>query len=344
MKAGRKNNLGKIFLVIFLRSLIWVWADLSMDKELPDKTAIVEVDKSANPKLWVHFNSKPRAAIRVTLSGPQSAIVELDRNLKIGKEKLIFDLNVKQEILDTPGPHRLELLPFLQKEKSIRERGMKVIGCDPNMLEFEVVKLVEKPLHVRCIEEDGTVILGVTVVPERVDMDVPEDWRGDADVVLREWDKQQARQDKDGIVRYPYVKLPGNVEWEVPKSVNIKLTAQEDLLQPETIQAPKLGIAKSPWMEGNYKVEVDEDDLKELINSVKIRATSQARDAYKSMEFQIILEILDSDVGKPSQWRRPVIYNFPEDKVRKNQIILNQSPKEAKFTLIPLESDEQKQE
>ena len=116
----RKINYGKILLVIFLTVLIWVWADLALDEEFPDKPATIVVDETANLRLWVSFSQASSADIRITLSGPHSAIVDLDGKLKEGKERLEFDFDAAQEKMDEPGDHTLILLPFLQKHLFIR--------------------------------------------------------------------------------------------------------------------------------------------------------------------------------------------------------------------------------
>ncbi|UCC23471.1 MAG: hypothetical protein JSW23_05305, partial [Planctomycetota bacterium] len=65
----RKINSGKILVVVFITVLIWVWADLALDEELPDKPAVIVIDESATPKLWVSFNQNRTADIKITLSG-----------------------------------------------------------------------------------------------------------------------------------------------------------------------------------------------------------------------------------------------------------------------------------
>jgi hypothetical protein len=51
----KKIKFGKIAIVVFLTVLIWVWADLARDEQLPLPDVVVEVAKSSNPELWVSF-------------------------------------------------------------------------------------------------------------------------------------------------------------------------------------------------------------------------------------------------------------------------------------------------
>ena len=91
----RKINLGKVLAVALITVLIWVWADLALDEELPDKPAVIVVDESATPKLWVSFNQDSSADVKVTLSGSHTAIADEKRKLKRG-ERLEFDFDAAQ--------------------------------------------------------------------------------------------------------------------------------------------------------------------------------------------------------------------------------------------------------
>ena len=53
-----KIKYGKIAIVIFITVLIWVWADLALDKTLPVANIPVTVAKSTNPALWVSFGDR----------------------------------------------------------------------------------------------------------------------------------------------------------------------------------------------------------------------------------------------------------------------------------------------
>ena len=67
-----------------------------------------------------------------------------------------------------------------------------------------------------------------------------------------------------------------------------------------------------------------------------IRATAEARRAYESMRYQVILEIDDDDAKTQGSLRRELVYNFPPQYARTDEISLNQKPVTARFKLIPL--------
>ena len=337
----KKIKYGKILAVIFLTVLIWVWADLALDEELPDKPATIVVDESANPKLLVRINQASSADIRITLSGPQAVIVDLDRKLKEGKERLGFDFDAAQEKMDEPGDHTLILLPFLQKVKEIKQLGLKVVSCEPDTLAVSVVELVKKSLVVKCVGEDQNPVKAATIKPARVDMFVPAYWEGEkltAEVRLTQREIAQARL--SAIEKIAYIVLPGGQTRDVSTTVRITMPPEEDALRNYTITAPTLGFTLSANLQGQYKVEVK--NLDAVMSAISIVATADAKRAYEEMRYQVMLEIYDSDKDDKSTepLRRELIYNFPAEYVREGEIELKQQPVIARFKLVRLPSSE----
>jgi len=330
---AKKLKYGKIAIVIFLTALIWIWADLALDETLPDKPAVVVVEESADPKLWVSFNRAFSADIRITLSGPQTAIANENRRLKDGKIRR-FVLDVVQERINRPGNYNLRLLPFLQKDKQIRQVGLKVESCEPEVLDVNVVELVKKSLAVECLDENGASLRAESIEPSKVDMFVPED-RRIARVRLTRKEIEQARV--TAIEMRPYVELAEDQVRYAAEPVRIKMPPQADPRSEVTIRAPRLGIALSPILQGRYKVDVK--NLNEVIGPISIRATPEAKQAYEAMRYQVILEIDDEDVK--AEVRRELVYNFPEEFVGRDEIVLNQRRLEARFTLSPLSIEAQ---
>lgn len=345
-----KIKYGKITACVFITALIWVWADLALDEELPDKPATIVVDESANPKLWVSFSAgrltagqTPLAAgeafgvagsadVRITLSGPATVVAAQGRRLKEGK-RLEFDFDAAQQGMGKPGTYPLALLPFLQKNKQIRRLGLKVKSCEPDTLTVNVVGLVEKLLLVRCVDEDQNPIETASIKPAQVAMFVPEDWVGDARVQLMRREIEQARL--TAVAKTPYIELAVGRPRQAQMAVEIAIPPAEDLLRPETITAATLGIALSPTLQGKYKVEVT--NLNEVMSPIAIRATADARRAYQLQPLpSMILYIFDDDRKTAAEQRRQVVYNFPDEYLRKDEIVLNQQPVVARFKLIPL--------
>ena len=91
---------------------------------------------------------------------------------------------------------------------------------------------------------------------------------------------------------------------------------------------------------GEYKPDVI--NYNEVVSPFTILATPEAKQAYESQPFQKTLYILDDDrkKGPDEEQRRKVVYNLPEEFVRKDEIRLKnpQQTAVAKFKLIPLTS------
>lgn len=335
----KKVKYGKITIVIFLTVLIWVWADLALDETLPDKPAVVVVYESANPKLWVSFDQASSADIRITLSGPHPAISEERRKSREGK-KLEIDFDAAQEKMDVPGDYSLRLLPFLQKDKKLRRLGLKVKSCDPEVLDVQVVELVNKPLTVKCFDENGMPLEAESIEPSKVNMLVPAYWGGEklrAEVKLGPREINQARLAP--IEKIPSVELAAGQTRDATTVVKITMPPAEDVLKEYTITAPKLGIVLSLNLQGRYKVQ-EVENLSEVIGPISIRATPAAKQAYEGMRYQVNLEINDEDT-KSKEPRREVVYNFPKEFVSKDEIRLNQPRVQARFKLVELSAESQ---
>ena len=328
-----KFKYGKIAIVTFITVLIWVWADLELDETLPDKPAVIVVDESASRKLWVSFNQAPLADIRITLSGPHSAITGINERLKQGN-RLEFIFDAAQEKMSEPRRYTLALLPFLQKDKQMRRLGLKVKSCEPETLDVQVVKLVEKQMAVECLDENKMPLKADSIVPEKIDMLVPEDWEGEKLVAKVQLSRREINQARlSPVTKTPFIELPAGRRREASEVVKITMPPAEDALTDYKITTATLGCVLSENLQGKYRVQVT--NLNEVISNITIRATSEAKQAYESLRYQVILEIDDEDI-KAEESPRTVIYNFPEEFVRKDEIMLNQTPVQARFKLVAI--------
>ncbi len=328
---------GKIAIVVILTILIWVWADLALDVTLPDRPAIITVDDSANPKLWVSFNQASSADVKITLSGPHSAITEESRRLK-GGAGLDFTFDASQEKMGDPGSYTLSVLPFLQKDKEIKQLGLSIKSCEPNTVPVTVVELVKKSLEIKCFDKEQNPVKIKVIEPAKVDMFVPKDWDGSklvAKVVLSDSERTQAKS--LAVEKIPYVELaPGEMR-RSQTPVKITLLPEAEVLQEYNITSATVGFVFSPVLQGKYKVE--------LLNSadmsmVSIKATAAAKSAYEQEPFKILLYILDGDEKNAGEQTKKVAYNFPDEFVRSGEIILkNERPIEARFKLVPVSAE-----
>jgi len=332
----RKINYGKILLVIFLTVLIWVWADLALDDELPVSSATISIAKSTNPNLWVSFDDESSVSIdNIVLKGPASRIGNAKRKLNDGSLVLEFFLDAEDEGMVNPDKYPLNVLNFLKQSRQIKQLGLTVESCEPDKLSVNVVKLVKKSLTVKCFDENGN-ILKAESKPSEVNMFVPEGWAGatlTAKVRLTRNEVEQASL--SAIVKKPYIELAPDQTREAAGTVEITTPLQEDPRSDYTITAATLGITLGPTLLGKYDVEVE--NLSDVIGGITIRATLEAKRAYEEMRYQVILEIDDEDaMSTEPLLRKELIYNFPAEYVRKDEIMLNQQPVIARFKLFKL--------
>jgi len=331
----RKLKYGKIAIVLFLTVLIWVWADLALDEEPPARSVVIVVDESADQELWVSFNQARRARIQVALSGPHSAFVTLNRKLRDEGKELEFVFNAVHQKMSTPGGHRLRALDFLQKDKGLKDLGLKVKSCEPEVVDVNVVALVQKSLPVECFDEEGLALKAESIVPSKVEMYVPESTRT-AQAQLSDSEVVDARS--TAISKTPYVVLGEGRTKQATTLVKIKMPAEMSRLSDYTINTVTLSPAMSLNLLGIYRVEVV--NLTQVLGPIAIKATTEAAWAYDNQLLpKMTLYIFDDDAKKgESEQSRAVVYNFPEQFVRKGEIELKDpdKPAVAKFKLIRL--------
>jgi hypothetical protein len=329
----KKIKLSKIMIVIFITVLIWVWADLALDETLPDKSAVVVVDESVARQFWISFDQSPSANIKITLSGPHTAITTIDMELRKRQKPLEFVFNAVQEQMDKPGVHILKLLEFLRKDRQLRRRGLMVQSCDPNELSVNVVELAKKSLTVECFDVSGNPLKIKSIEPSKVDAFVPIDSRLTARIQLTKAEIELAR--KAPIKKTPYVELaPGYVR-DSDTDVQIMLAPEEDPLIVQRIEDATISIAMSQTLLEQYYVEIT--NLPAVLSSITVRATNEAKQAYENQQLpHMTLYIFDDDIKQGQEdYRKAVHYNFPEKYVRTGEIELVGEPAIAEFKLIP---------
>jgi hypothetical protein len=334
----RKIKFGKIAIVIFLTILIWVWTDLDLDEELSVPRAVIRVAYS--PELLVSFNGQSEALINnIRLKGPAKKITDVTRGLDDGSLELDFTLNPEREMMTTTGPRTLNVLDFLKRSDKIKELGgLTVEDCKPEIIDVDIVELVKKSLDIEFFDENGVPVEVQSYDPEKVDMYVPKDSRLKAQVRLTASNINQARLSK--AVVFPYVELSPGRRRNSTTPVRVKMSPEADSLGEYNIEDAKLGITLSMNLVGEWKVEVN---YNEVVRPFSILATVEAKNAYENQEFQIYLIIPDDYAKEPDkEQRRDVVYNFPEEYVRENKIRLKNPEQKAiaKFKLIPPKSAE----
>ena len=336
-----KKNYGKIALVVFLTGLIWIWADLKQDDTV-SVDAIIKVAKSANPNFWVSFKGSG-SSVRVKnilLKGPMSRISDV----KLEQNKGILDFEfflVPEEhgisnAGDKPIDVTLDTAVIIRSNDKIKHLGLTVVSCDPESLEVQAVKLVEKTLTVKCYDENGIELKPENIEPAKVKIPVPGYWGGEklvAKVILSSADIDKAR--RNAVEKNAYIELYPGEKIQVPTVVKIKMSSEGEPLPEAVITQATIGYVFSSVLLGEYNVKLlNEAELR----TVHIRASSAARSAYENEPFKMFLCILDKDIGETDEIKRKVDYNFPEEFVRSGEIELIGPHAEAKFKLVPLGS------
>lgn len=338
---AKKINYGKVLVVAFLTVLVWVWADRAKTETLTVPIVNINIAKSANPNLWASFgDGKSSVAVRkLVLKGPTSKIDAVRRRLGNSSLVLEFFLDPLTEGMTAPGQYTVTVLDFLKKSNAIKKLALTVESCQQDRLTVNVVRLVAKYLDVKCADEDNNPVKIEAIEPARVSMFVPGDWQGDRLVAVVRLTRREIEQARTAAIeKRAYIELPGGQRKETAQSV--KITIQQYRLNDYTITTAAPGFLLSANLQGRYKVEVTNPDA--VMSPITIRATPEARRAYEKMRYRVILEIDDSDKDAETDepLRRELIYNFPAEYVRKDEIVLNQQPVTARFKLIPLPAEQ----
>lgn len=330
-----KIKYGKIALVVLITALIWVWADRRLDEEYTLPSVTIRMAKSVNPGFWVSFNDESFASVEnIVLRGPASNVDELKQRLSDGQFSSEFVWYPEKEVL-AKAQYDLNVADFLRQSDQIKRLALAVRSCEPGTLEVEVVKLVVKSLTVECRDENGRPLKTESINPPTVNMPVPEGWEGEALtawVRLTSGEVKQARM--EALTRKPYIELAPGESREAADTVDITMPPEEDPRTVHSITAT-VGFVFSANLQGNYTVKLNNEA--EVRRDISIRATPAAKQAYELEPFKIILYILDDDKKTTEEREREVVYTFPEEFVRRDEIMLNQQrPVKAKFQLIPV--------
>jgi len=331
----------KALLVIFITCLIWIWADLSLDKGLPDQTMTIIASK-ANPKLWVTIDGKSEIQVKAELSGPAVKIGELNRKIQAGEEKLDVIFDPEKENMATEGEYTLpDVRKFLAESEKIRDYGLTVKSAQPDKLEkIRVVALKEKTLPIKCVDEADNEISGAKITPDIITMLAPTAPELVTEARVKFTSVAEKKQARGGAVsKNPYVEFAkGDIRYS-DTTVKIELPAIGEDMKPFTIRGT-LGYIYSANLAGKYEVEFTK---RPEVGSIPILATQEAKDAYEQKQFEVLLDVQDDDIGK-AEVTRQIIYNFPVQYVREDKIRLKGDPAEAKFKLVPVVFDQNQPE
>ncbi len=328
--AFLKVNLGKIAIVAFLTILIWVWSDLALDERLEVHNIRITVAKSTNPASWVSFDGKQTAVVStVVLRGPAARISDIRRQLQGEGMNLNSFFSPEHEGMIDPGLYTINLVDLLKQTDAIKQEGLGVESAEPRTLEVRVDKLVKQTVAVECVDENA-MILKAEIDPHEVQVYMPQGLALPAQVRLNKREQEEAA--KEAIERTPSVAFGDDQLRNADTTVKIKLLATQERLKTFTITTATVGYCFSENLKDKYVVELD--NAADLA-TVLIKATTEARQAYERQPFQILLYILDDD-AKTEPGPRDVVYAFPQEYLRQDDIELNQPKVQARFKLKPI--------
>lgn len=330
---------GKISIVVFLTALIWVWADLAQDDRLTLSDIRIEVAKSTDPSLWVNFvveHADPNLQTAVTLDtvvlkGPASRIQEVNRRKNRGALDLNLFLVPDEEGLTSAEAHTVNVLDFLRKSKVFRDLGLTVESCEPQRLTVQTQKLEKRDVPVECAGIDP----GLQVAkldPSSVTAYVPPG-RTLTAKITRLTTEEQNQAKTTPVEKAAYIELvPGQRREVVPDKVKVSLAPAQNV-QTESRIPTVVGFCFSPNLQGKYTVKLENDPTQ--LTGVMVKGTEMAKQAYRQAPVQLILYIKDEDVQATEPIERDFVFNFPEDYVRRDEIVNSQPAPKARFTLDP---------
>jgi len=335
-----KIKFGKISIVVFLTALIWVWADLAQDERLVLPNLVtVTVARSTDPNLWVALiadESAVRSSLTlgsVVLKGPASRVAEVERMRNKGALDLDLFLVAEQMGLTEEGTRTLETLGLLRESDEIRQLGLTVEMCEPRSLTVQIRRLSLEDVAVEPLDETGNPVKVESIEPQRVDMRVPPEGIFVAQIRLTADERKQARETP--VEKTPFIELPDGQRREAAQKVKIKLAPDQGVLKGYNVSAT-LGLCMSQILQGKYKVELRDDPTG---NPVLIQATPLAYQAYNGAPFHMILYIKDSDRQATDFISRQVVFSFPEEYVRRDELKADRAAPEVQFRLVPIAAE-----
>jgi hypothetical protein len=333
------EKIKKLAAVAFLTLLIWAWAYLALEQTIIE-SGTLNISPAISKGILVSFDREPPVRLKLGIKGSASAITEFRRRLLADdndqdKERLEFLYNPEIEgKAESEKDNKLDVLGFLKKNTRLKRLGLTVESCDVEAILVTIEKLEERWLPVQCLDESGTVLAHSTVEPARVKMFVRQDWGPEmskARVTLTPVQIEQAR--KAPVLETPYVELAIGQRKYTDIKVKIKLPSATEILQDRILQ-PTIGFVLSKNLKDKFNIELLNEN--NLTSATKIKASDEAWLAYdKRTPYQIIVEARDGDENIGGEISRKVIYNFPREYVQKQEIKLNEPPREARFRLTP---------
>ena len=328
--------LKKLAAVVFLTMLIWAWAYLALEEEMPRQTGTLDISNNRQD-IFVSFENQPApVSLKLTIEGPPSQIAELKKRLRASdanpnKERLDFFYNPESQGYSTFGTHELKVVEFLNASDKLKDMAVTVVLCEPARINVKVEKLTKESITVQCLDVNNTLLNVASIDPPRIEMFVRDNWTEPATVILTEAEIGRAR--KESVTVTPFIELSQGKPLYYKGTVDIKLPSTENPLEPR-VQQPTIGYIGSKNFWDKYRVELSNES--ELRSRFQFKASERAFIAYEKTAYQVLIEVLPDDETAEDAIHRPIIYNFPKEFVQIGEIKLvePEPPRVAIFKLV----------
>lgn len=333
-----REQIKKLIVVISLTLLIWAWAYLA-DEEIATQTVTLDISTTTSPDILVTFDVDTPVSYELDLKGPAARIAELRKKLLSDKpkemERLDFYWNVEIEKKTHLEQYSLDVLEFINNSDKMETLRLTVEPAKIAPIEIKIEKLVKKTLTIRVLDKNGAALKTKTIEPANtVEMFVHSEWANNkliAYVTLTDSQVEQAR--REYVNGQPYVMLNNDTKREAGLyKITLPPTAEDMKTEGKQL---RVGYQISKVLMEKYRIELINE--KDLISSTGIVATDDAHAAFDRMQYQLIVEVRDSDETRTGPITRQAIYNFPPEYVRSNEIRLSEKPRTAKFKLVPIQ-------
>ena len=331
------EGLKKLFLVVFLTAMVWTWAFMSLERETDPMFGSLELSPSAAPDYHVTFNeNRNKIALKLTFSGAPRKVAELVRRIRAAdtdptRERLDFYYDPEEYDQTEPQTYFIDTLDLVKKSSRIRDLALTVESCEPSKIEAHVQKLVRRDLVVEVLDEAGSPLPVEIIEPDRVSMYVQEGYSDTAKVVLTANKMETARI--QSVRERPFIVIgEGGQRRHADQIVEIRLPSVMPLeAQVFQTNPSRIGYIMPSEMIGAYRVELVDD-----IKTINFKSTPEAKTSYQQQAYHILIQVLSGDQNLELTPPRPVIYNFPQELLRRGVIQAPVPPDQVRIRLVPL--------
>ena len=330
------GKIKKFLVVVFLTIMIWTWAFLSLERDTT-LSGTLEVSPSTAPDFYVTFNEdKSIIGLKLTFRGAPPKITALERRSRAAdtdplRERLDFYYDPSEQGQTQPGTYRVDTLSLIKKSSKVRDMALTAVSCDPPFVDVNVRKLVPKELNIEVFDDSGSMLPVESVEPPRISMYVWDDYTGTARVFLTAPQVETARLRK--VREHPFVTLgPAEKRKYAAQTVLIRLPSVMPLDDQVFQTNPsRIGFILPLELIGSYRVELIDD-----IKTINFKSTPEAKTLYQNQPYHLLVQVLSGDQNLEQTPPRPVIYNFPQDLVRRGLIQAPDPPDQVRIRLVPV--------